>query len=71
MTRRVTFSRRIGGFIVSFNGVLAGMILSPESDGSTLWRFISQWGDLTEHESLFEAQDFASHSVLIDSHFPA
>ncbi len=71
MTRqRITFSRRLGGFVVSLNGALSGLILSPESDGGRLWRFISQWGDITEHESLCEAQSSASHALLLDSHYP-
>lgn len=72
MTRQnITFSRRLGGFVVSFNGTLTGLILSPENDGSRLWRFVSQWGDVSEHPSLFEAQDFASSAVLVDAHYPA
>jgi hypothetical protein len=69
MNRKVTFSRRCGGFVVSFNGLMVGMILSPENDGGAVWRFISQWGDLYEFASLFDAQNQAAHAVLIDSHF--
>ena len=72
MTRqRITFSRRSGGFVVSFNGDLTGLILSPENDGGTLWRYVSQWGDVPEHTSLCEAQEHASSAVLLDAHYPA
>ncbi len=70
MTRqRISFSRRLGGFVVSFNGMLTGLILSPENDGGSVWRFISQWGDLSEHDNLYEAQEYASRTVLLDFHF--
>lgn len=66
---RITFSRRHGGFTVSMNGLLSGMILSPETDIENryrYWRFISQWGDLTSHESLLDAKEHATRTVLYD-----
>ena len=71
MAQRVSFSRRHGGFVVSFNGDLAGMILAPSHDGTHSWRFISQWGDMSEYPNCFEAQKAASEAVLIDHHYPA
>lgn len=66
---RITFSRRHGGYVVSMNGLLSGLILSPETDLENhfrYWRCISQWGDLTKHESLLEAKEHASRTVLYD-----
>lgn len=68
MTETVSFSRRTGGYVVSLNGTLCGMILSPEHS-SIEWRFISQWGDLSTYPTLFEAKDRAAHAVLIDHHY--
>jgi hypothetical protein len=71
MRHGITFSRRQGGFVVALNGMLRGLILSPESDGGSIWRFISQWGDVSEHPNLVDAQTWASEVLLLDSHYPA
>lgn len=71
MRNAISFSRRQGGFVVSMNGTLSGMILSPESDGGNVWRFITQWGDIYEHKNLVEAQTWASEVLLLDAHYPA
>lgn len=66
----IAFTRRHGGYVVTLNRVLAGLILTPEP-GESRWRFVSQWGDVYEHATLHEAQACATETLLWDRAVPA